>query len=286
LTNRVCGDSTTLADIPLHVDIAMVYATGHLGVVSVADLEARFPHHRYGHAWVDVDGTMPHVGIRDWENGDKSGSLSDWVGAHNDHAGERNAVVYSNVSTIPEVRDLTGKHILGRDYYLFVATLDGIAYRAPGVIACQRDGTEQTRGHWDRSFVYDHRFWQPVKHKPEHKKPNPQPNQPARPGCRSFQLAIRATVDDRWGSNTDLHATALIDATKATFPRGVEFAQRVVGATADGVWGPKSQEHLFRTVVAAQTALAHMGFDTGGADGVWGPKTEEAYKAARKACHI
>jgi hypothetical protein len=64
------------------------------------------------------------------------------------------AEIYCNRSTIPAVRVGTGKYVLGRDYYLWVATLDGTEYTGPGVNACQiRDF-----GGYDESVVYDSRF--------------------------------------------------------------------------------------------------------------------------------
>ena len=56
---RLMGDSTQLAAIPLDVQVAATYANGHEGVSTAAELEARFPHARYGHAWIDVLGTLP-----------------------------------------------------------------------------------------------------------------------------------------------------------------------------------------------------------------------------------
>jgi hypothetical protein len=280
MPNRTMGDSTTLGDIPLHVDAAMVYATGHFGVVTPQELNARFPHEHYGHAWVDATGAAPHVGIRDWETGDKSGSLEQWCRDHNEHSGKKDAVVYCNGSTIPEVRQLTGKLVLGKDYYLFVATLDGSPHKGEGIIACQRDGERQTGGHWDRSFIYDDRFWQPLKELP------PDPHHPHRPSCRLFQAAVRAKIDNLWGAQTDMHANAMIAATLGEFPHGIPFTQRVVGTSADGIWGPKSKAHLVDTIREAQNALTCMGFNTRGADGTWGEKTDIAYREARKACHI
>ena len=278
MTDRVAGDSTTFTDIPLSVDIAMVYATGHLGVVTPTELNARFPHNHYGHAYIDATGEMPSVGIRDWESGDKAGSLEKWVAEHNDHSGKKDAVVYSNVSTIPEVRRLTGRMVLGKDYYLFVATLDGVAHKGEGVIACQRDGTAQTGAHWDRSFVYDDRFFKATG------VVSPPPK--TRPNCRPFQRAIRTKVDDLWGHSTDRHAEGLIHAGMGKFPYGVSFAQRVVGTVPDGIWGPHSKTAFFQTVVQAQTALTEMGFNTHTCSGIWDVQTNWAYFEARKACHI
>jgi hypothetical protein len=158
---RIAGDSTTYTDIPTTVQVAMTYATGPYAVAEAA-VEARFPRARYGWARIDTAGTMPAADVRDWETGDKSGSLEQWVIAHNKATGRKDAVVYCNRSTIPEVRTLTGSQVLGRDYFLFVATLDGSVYTGPGVIACQVKGANLTGGHWDESLVYSTALWLPA----------------------------------------------------------------------------------------------------------------------------
>ena len=68
-------------------------------------------------------------------------------------------MIYCNESTIPEVRKDTGRMVLGEDYWLFVATLDGKVHTGHGVIACQDKGAKLTGGHWDESIVFDDRFW-------------------------------------------------------------------------------------------------------------------------------
>lgn len=112
---------------------------------------------------------------------------------------------------------------------------------------------------------------------------------PSRPDCTSLQAAIRTGIDNLWGQDTDKHATALIEATAfggKSFPYGILFAQGVVGTLQDGVWGPKSEAAISRTVLAAQKALLEMKFDPKGLDSIWGPNTDRAYRAARTACHI
>jgi hypothetical protein len=164
-TTRTMGDSTNMAAIPLTVNIAAVYDDGHLGVETPAQLEARFPHARYGQVFIDVTGANPKAQVRDWETGDKAGSLQQWVIDHNEASGKKDAVVYCNVSTIPEVRQKTGNQILGTDYFLFVATLDGTLFgpaQYPHVIANQIKGAALTGGDWDMSLVFDGTFWLPV----------------------------------------------------------------------------------------------------------------------------
>jgi len=178
---RTMGDSTNLAAIPLTVNIAAAYADGHLGVATPAQVEARFPHAKYGQVWIDATGAAPHAQVRDWETGDKAGSLQQWVTDHNTAAGRKDAVIYCNRDTIAEVRQLTGTQILGTDYWLWVATLDGTLFgpqQYPHVIACQIKGASLTGGDWDMSLVFDDTFWQPATPPPVVVPPAPQVTRP------------------------------------------------------------------------------------------------------------
>lgn len=107
-----------------------------------------------------------------------------------------------------------------------------------------------------------------------------------KPDCKAFQRAIRATIDNMWGPETDRNAQAVINAWARNFPDGIGFAQYVVGTRLDRVWGPVSVTALRDTTASAQRALSVMGFSPGAIDGVWGPKTSKAYGDARTACHI
>lgn len=276
---RTMGDSVDITKVPKTVDIVATYADGHLGIVIEQLLEELFPSNKYFHVLIDVNGTRPDVNVRDWETGDKGGDLRQWVIDHNNHTGKKDAVVYCNQSTIAEVRRLTGDQILGKDYFLWVATLDGSIFRGPGVIACQDRGARQNGANFDTSEVFDDSFWaSPLS--PDN------PHTPAKPDCSSFQRALRVPVDNLWGSKTDKAAEALVKAWGDEFPYGVTFAQRVVGTRADGSWGPVSKRARELTTVGVQRALKSMGFHPGIPDGIWGPHTNGAYEAARRACHI
>ena len=162
---RTMGDSTNMAAIPSDVQIAAVYDDGRYGVETRAQLEARFPHAKYGQVFIDVNGSTPQAQARDWETGNKEGSLEQWVIDHNKASGKKDAVIYCNRDTIPQVRQDTGTQILGTDYWLWVATLDGTVYgpgQYPHVMACQVRGANLTGGDWDMSIVFDASFWQPV----------------------------------------------------------------------------------------------------------------------------
>jgi N-acetylmuramoyl-L-alanine amidase len=111
----------------------------------------------------------------------------------------------------------------------------------------------------------------------------------AKPNCTALQSSVRATADNLWGPDTDKHCGALIAATPfggQKFPYGIMFVQQVVGAHADGFWGPESKAALLATVKSVQSALRSMNFDPQGIDGIWGPNTNSAYSRARTACHI
>lgn len=280
---RIMGDSVDITKVPKTVDIVATYADGHLGVIIEQLLEELFPPERYFHVLIDVNGSRPDVHVRDWETGDKGGDLRQWVIDHNCLTGKKDAVVYCNQSTIAEVRRLTGDQILGKDYFLWVATLDGSVFRGPGVIACQNRGARQNGANFDTSQVFDDTFWvNPHAVVP----PPPPPPPPVRPDCSPFQRALRAPVDGLWGPQTDKAATALVKAWGDEFPYGVTFAQRVVGTRVDGSWGPVSKRARELTTISVQRALKTMGFHPGIPDGIWGPHTNGAYEEARKACHI
>ncbi len=271
MNDRVMGDSTTLTDVPLTVDVAGSYLSGGYAITR-AMLNARFPHSAYGHCMFDTNGTRPDAEARDWETGDKEGSLLGWVLKHNAHTGKKDAVIYCNRSTIPEVRDLTGRLILGVDWHLIVATLDGSLYTAPGVIACQRDGEAQTGAHWDRSIVFHAGFFQPAGPK-------------GKPNLVEMQKAIHVVQDNNWGPAMVRHVHSLrhISRKNPDFPFGVKVTQRTVGRRASGTWIPGDEARVKPTVRNMQQALLDMGFNPHGVDGDWGPNTELAVNAAHKA---
>jgi hypothetical protein len=162
---RIGGDSVNLASNPAGVDIAFYYVNGNEGVATEAEAQARHPGKIV--LGIDVLGTDPAAAVRDWENGDKGGSLEQWVIDHNKASGVKDATVYSNRSTIPEVRQLTGSQVLDVDYFLFVSTLDGTLYTGPGVVACQ----VATIAGYDLSVIWDD-GWHPSADAVAHVKAN------------------------------------------------------------------------------------------------------------------
>lgn len=149
----IMRDSVNAASIPLSgTKIAAGYLTGFYA--NWDELNQRFANTGVPLVSVDVNGSNPNAAVRDWETGDKQGSLHDWVVAHNNlsHAAGKpsDAVVYCNRSTIAEVRSLTAELVLNRDYYLWIATLDGSLYgpsNLAGVIACQQYGSPPKPGY-------------------------------------------------------------------------------------------------------------------------------------------
>ncbi|MEN5074532.1 hypothetical protein ABE437_12000 [Isoptericola cucumis] len=94
-------------------------------------------------------------------------------------------------------------------------------------------------------------------------------------GAAHFPWAQR---DNLWGTNTDKRLQAIRAASRmhgTKFPYGVKLAQRAVGVTADGKWGPKSRAAHDRTVAAVQRAISVS------PTGVWGPVTERTYLKVR-----
>ena len=130
-------DAIFAANVPITgTQIAAGYLNGLFD--DWADLFPLFP--SIPKVAIDVNGSAPGAQVRDWEDGDKGGSLENWVIEHNQLSGASDAVIYSNRQTIAEVRRLTGSQVLGKDYYLWVATLDGTIFgpdQLAGVIACQ-----------------------------------------------------------------------------------------------------------------------------------------------------
>lgn len=155
---RVMRDSITIGNIPVNTAIVATYINGDYAV-NEAEFATHFP--ASNRVLIDVNGSDPgKASVRDWETGDKGGSLQSWV-EETKQAGTV-AIVYCNRTTIGEVRQLTGNQVLGKDYWLWVATLDGSEYKGgtngvtPGdVIACQTHtawaGNKQL---YDESIVY------------------------------------------------------------------------------------------------------------------------------------
>lgn len=192
---RIGGDSVNLAANPAGVDVAFYYVNGHEGVMTEAQAQARHPGKLV--LGIDVLGSRPDAAVRDWETGDKGGNLEKWVIDHNKASGRKDATVYCNRSTIPEVRQLTGSQVLGRDYFLWVATDDGTLvhpgpdhlgsepFTYPGTVACQ----VATLGGYDLSVIWDD-GWHPSQGATAHLKANILQN------AAALDKAFRALVEN------------------------------------------------------------------------------------------
>ncbi|MCK9794564.1 hypothetical protein M1843_12480 [Isoptericola sp. 4D.3] len=91
-----------------------------------------------------------------------------------------------------------------------------------------------------------------------------------------FPLAQR---DNLWGPSTDQRLQAIRAASRmhgSKFPYGVKTAQRAVGVTPDGAWGPKSRAAHDKAVAALQRVVGVS------PTGTWGPATERSYTSVRK----
>jgi hypothetical protein len=156
-------DSVNIDKIPVTgSQLIGYYLNGNYAVKSVADVEARFPSQKL--IPIDVLGTRTNYArVFDVEKGDiQASQLEQIIANYNQDSpyyetGGR-AVIYCDRTTIASVRVGTGKYLLGRDYYLWVSTLDGTEYTGgtdgvtvSDVVACQ---TETIDGVYDKSVVY------------------------------------------------------------------------------------------------------------------------------------
>ncbi|HLI36937.1 MAG TPA: hypothetical protein VKV80_06295 [Streptosporangiaceae bacterium] len=166
---RIMGDSVVLSSIPLTVNIAAAYINGRYAV-SQAELEARFPHDRYGHCWIDVDGSRANAAdMLDVENFDATPATANlWVQSWHILRRASIPVIYCNRGNEQAVITAcaSGGSVLGKHYGLCVATLDGTQVTGNGIVACQWKGAAQTRGNWDETLVYDGSLWPPAAPKP------------------------------------------------------------------------------------------------------------------------
>lgn len=100
---------------------------------------------------------------------------------------------------------------------------------------------------------------------------------------RDLERALHLPVaDGKWDSILDRRYLALRKIAKQhgsaanLASNEVEAAQRAVGATPDGDWGPKSRASFRKTLPKVQLAFGVA------PDGSWGPVTEAAGQSARK----
>lgn len=140
--------------------IAYYLNDGVYAVPSITYVENLFPPTRYRLAAIDTRGNRADwARILDVETGlVQPGMCEQWLQDFEQdnpaYEGGGRGEIYCNRSTIKAIRAGTGRYVLGRDYYLWVATGDGSLYTGPGINACQN--------YWgrlyDKSAVFDPRW--------------------------------------------------------------------------------------------------------------------------------
>jgi hypothetical protein len=151
---RTMYDSVTpLISIPRDAEMVAYYLNGDFAVKSVAGMYVAFKN--AAHIPIDVSGGRPdYARVLDVEKGDASpddseGWIERWHSSNPDFRGGGRPVIYVQRSNIGLVREGTGRYVLGRDYYLWVASW-GTPCQGRGIVACQVESTPA----WDRSEVY------------------------------------------------------------------------------------------------------------------------------------
>lgn len=187
---RIMRDSVNAFNIPVDTPIVAGYVNGHYAWNQAS--WDRFPG-AYRHAGIDVFGTAPHVaGILDIEQYDATPAIAvEWVKARNAIHPSYPPVLYvnrSNRDTVVKMQESAG-HVLGKDFKLWVATLDGTEHLSDmnGVVAIQYKDT----GGYDESIVFDdkwHEAPQPVK------PPVPPVKPPVPPVLTEQEIQAFATV--------------------------------------------------------------------------------------------
>lgn len=161
LENRTMYDSVNLYAIPRPLpahSIIAFYLDGPRAVASIKQVDTLFPGVRQNP--IDVNGTRANYARTvDCETLDvPAGELEQWLTDFKDtnpgyEHGAR-GIVYTDRDNIPAVRQGTGRYVLAKDYYLWVATGDGTLYTGEGVVACQYRWLRD----YDVSAVFDPRF--------------------------------------------------------------------------------------------------------------------------------
>lgn len=161
-TQRALWDSVNLRGITAAQpgDIIAYYLNGGYAVPSITYVQNLFSPARYRLAAIDVQGNRADwARIVDVESGDVRPEhteqwLQDFAETNPAHEGGGRGEIYCDRSTIAAVRRGTGRYVLGRDYYLWVATGDGSLATGPGINACQNLWSRT----YDKSVVFDPRW--------------------------------------------------------------------------------------------------------------------------------
>ena len=175
--NRIMYDSDQYLKIPLTgSQMIGYYLNGEGAVPSVVAVEKRFPGQKL--VPIDVFGDRAsYARVADVETGDimpvhAAGWISNFNATNPAYKNGGRPVIYCDRSAIPAVREGTGKFVLGRDYYLWIATLDGTEFTTADlvkmntgpfigimpVVACQTTTIDNEQYHYDKSVVYSS-YW-------------------------------------------------------------------------------------------------------------------------------
>jgi len=109
-----------MQSIPLTAEMVATYCNGHIGVVSLHDVKARWPNAK--HVRINVNGDPNFGDCLDVETGDATpDTLDGWAKARlKNGVPPENLAVYCNRTTLPAVQAATDLKL-----FHWVATLDG-----------------------------------------------------------------------------------------------------------------------------------------------------------------
>lgn len=119
---------------------------------------------------------------------------------------------------------------------------------------------------------------------PTPSKPKPTKPVPDTAKTKKIQTLLEVKADGQWGATTDNFAQLVRRAARnhVGYPKrvilnfNIKAVQRIIDTKDDGVFGSKSHLALVRWVKELQSVLGVT------ADGQWGPRTDNAYLAVRK----
>lgn len=156
---RIMFDGEDLSTVPRRGATMIAF---YVDKYSSVEVEKMFP------GWSLIPINRTGVNTRNWrvldvEDGAISpeADLESMIAEFNEtspfYKGGGRVIVYCDRSNIPSVRRMTGKYILGRDYYIWVATLDGTIATAEtlglpenSIVACQ----DLAENGYDSSIVF------------------------------------------------------------------------------------------------------------------------------------
>lgn len=154
-------DSTNRNGIPDVVEMVAGYINGNFNWAAANGAFDKWQ--KAAHVRIDVTGANPaSASVLDVEKGDATPDhAKQWIEDRN--ALGFKSVIYCDRSTMPAVMASTGSLIHGKDYFFWIATLDGTKTLPDmtGVIAVQYADAKMTGFDADESIVYDD-TWHPV----------------------------------------------------------------------------------------------------------------------------